>query len=69
MVEDTGVAQAHAAKTTIEFIAMTNLVSTFGAFDRSIDKLKHQTFIPGLLGNQAPRQYAERDDAGTADSV
>jgi hypothetical protein len=42
------IAETHAAKRTIELLAMKNLVPAFAAFYSSIDQLKHQMFISEL---------------------
>jgi hypothetical protein len=48
MAKQAVIAETHAAKRTIELLAMKNLVPAFAAFYSSIDQLKHQMFISEL---------------------
>ena len=43
--KQTVIAETHAAKMTIELLAMENLIPTLAAFNSSIDQLKHHRFI------------------------
>ena len=45
MAKQTVIAETHATERAVELLTVKDFVSAFTAFDRSIDQLKHQTFV------------------------